>query len=173
MKSKKASVSHRERLIEELKRDPALSAEYLNVAAEGGDAQSYLLALRTVAEAQGMSKIAKAAGVPRESIYRALSPKGNPKLSTLTAVLKAADLRMTVATNARRFDSAMQSAPRNGPMSSRPRESKANNDRNRYSEKFLALGIMSSFWIAAYATMTRKALMLIDRHSGLRDGIQK
>ena len=45
MKSKKASVSHRERLIEELKRDPALSAEYLNVAAEGGDAQSYLLAL--------------------------------------------------------------------------------------------------------------------------------
>ena len=69
MKSKKASVSHRERLIEELKRDPALAAEYLNVAVEGGDAQSYLLALRTVAEAQGM---AKAAGVPRESIYRAL-----------------------------------------------------------------------------------------------------
>ena len=69
MKSKKASVSHRERLSEELKRDPALTAEYLNVAVEGGDAQSYLLALRTVAEAQGM---AKAAGVPRESIYRAL-----------------------------------------------------------------------------------------------------
>ena len=102
MKSKKASVSHRERLIEELKHDPALAAEYLNVAAEGGDAQSYLLALRTVAEAQGMSKVAKAAGVPRESIYRALSPKGNPRLSTLTAVLKAAGLRMTVAANARR-----------------------------------------------------------------------
>ena len=61
MKSKKASVSHRERLIEELKRDPALAAEYLNVAAEDGDAQSYLLALRTVAEAQGMTKVAKAA----------------------------------------------------------------------------------------------------------------
>jgi DNA-binding phage protein len=51
MKSKKASVSHRERLIEELERNPALAAEYLNAAAEGGDAQSYLLALRTVAEA--------------------------------------------------------------------------------------------------------------------------
>ena len=102
MKSNKTSVSHRERLIEEIKRDPALAAEYLNVAAEDGDARAYLLALRTVAEAQGMSKVAKAAGVPRESIYRALSPKGNPRLSTLTAVLKAAGLRMTVATNARR-----------------------------------------------------------------------
>ena len=102
MKSNKTSVSHRERLIAELKRDPALAAEYLNVAAEDGDAQAYLLALRTVAEAQGMTKVAKAAGVPRESIYRALSPKGNPRLSTLTAVLKAAGLRMTVATNARR-----------------------------------------------------------------------
>src|SRR5471030_1749988 len=98
----KTSVSHRERLNAELKRDPKLAAEYLNVAAEGGDAQSYLLALRTVAEAQGMTKVAKAAGVPRESIYRAISPKGNPWLSTLTAVLKAAGLRMTVATNARR-----------------------------------------------------------------------
>ena len=102
MKSKKASVSHRERLIEELKRDPALAAEYLNVAAEDGDAKSYLLALRTVAEAQGMTKVARAAGVPRESIYRALSPKGNPRLSTLTAVLKAAGLRMTVTTSADR-----------------------------------------------------------------------
>ena len=96
MKSNKTSVSHRERLIEELKRDPKLAAEYLNAAAEDGDAQSYLLALRTVAEAQGMAKVAKAAGVPRESIYRALSPKGNPRLSTLTAVLKAAGLRMAV-----------------------------------------------------------------------------
>jgi probable addiction module antidote protein len=174
MKSKKASVSHRERLIEELKRDPALSAEYLNVAAEGGDAQSYLLALRTVAEAQGMSKVAKAAGVPRESIYRALSPKGNPRLSDANG--RAQGRRSQDDRSHKRapvIDSAMQSAPRNGPMSSRPRESKANNDRNRYSEKFLALGIMSSFWIAAYATMTRKALMLIDRHSGLRAGIQK
>jgi probable addiction module antidote protein len=102
MKRSNVSVSHRERLIEELKQDPALAAEYLNVAAEDGDARSYLLALRTVAEAQGMAKITKAAGVPRESIYRALSPKGNPRLSTLTAVLKAAGLRMAVTTSARR-----------------------------------------------------------------------
>ena len=61
MKRNKASVSHRERLSEELKRDPALAAEYLNVAAAEGDAQSYLLALRTVAEARGITKVAKAA----------------------------------------------------------------------------------------------------------------
>lgn len=102
MKRNKTSVSHRETLIEELKRDPALAAEYLNVAAEDGDARSYLLALRTVAEARGMTKVAKAAGVPRESIYRALSPKGNPRLSTLTAVLKAAGLRIAVASTTRR-----------------------------------------------------------------------
>lgn len=107
MKGKKASVSHRERVIDELKRDPALAAEYLNVAAEAGDAQSYLLALRTVAEAQGMTKVAKAAGVPRESMYRALSPNGNPRLSTLTAVLKAAGLRMTVAIHPRRKSMAL------------------------------------------------------------------
>jgi probable addiction module antidote protein len=96
MKKSDLTVSHRERVIEELRRDPALAAEYLNAAVESGNAQAYLTALRTVAEAQGMAKIAKAAGVPRESLYRALSPNGNPRLSTLTAVLRAAGLRMTV-----------------------------------------------------------------------------
>jgi probable addiction module antidote protein len=90
------SVSHRERLIEELRADPELAAEYLNAAAEDGDPRIYLSALRTVAEAQGMAKIAKAAGVPRESLYRALSSAGNPRLTTLHAILKAAGLRMTV-----------------------------------------------------------------------------
>jgi probable addiction module antidote protein len=90
------SVSHRERLIEELRADPELAAGYLNAAAEDGDPRIYLCALRTVAEAQGMAKVAKAAGVPRESLYRALSAAGNPRLSTLHAILKAAGLRMTV-----------------------------------------------------------------------------
>lgn len=93
---KALTVSHRERLIEELRADPELAAEYLNAAAEDDDPRVYLFALRTVAEARGMAKVAKAAGVPRESLYRALSSNGNPRFSTLNAILKAAGLKMAV-----------------------------------------------------------------------------
>ncbi len=93
---KDLTASHRERLIEELRADPELAAEYLNAAAEDGDPRVYLTALRTVAEARGMAKVAKAAGVPRESLYRALSSGGNPRFSTLHAILKAAGLKMAV-----------------------------------------------------------------------------
>ncbi len=90
------TVSHRERLIAELRADSKLAAEYLNAAAEDKDRRIYLAALRTVAEARGMAKVAKAAGVPRESLYRALSSGGNPRLSTLHAILKAAGLKLAV-----------------------------------------------------------------------------
>ena len=93
---KDLTVSHRVRLITELRGDPELAAEYLNAAAEDGDARVYLAALRTVAEAKGMAKVAKAAGVPRESLYRALSPSGNPRFSTLHAILRATGLKMAV-----------------------------------------------------------------------------
>jgi len=93
---KELTVSHRERLVGELRSDPALAAAYLSEAAEDGDPRVYLAALRTVAEAKGMAKLAKAAGVPRESLYRALSSSGNPRFSTLHAVLKAAGLKMAV-----------------------------------------------------------------------------
>lgn len=93
---KTLTVSHRERLVGELRADPRLAAEYLNAAAEDGDPRVYLAALRTVAEAEGMARLAKAAGVPRESLYRALSPVGNPRFSTLHAILKAAGLKLAV-----------------------------------------------------------------------------
>ena len=93
---KDLTVSHRLRLIAELRGDPELAAEYLNAAAEDGDARVYLAALRTVAEAKGMAKVAEAAGLPRESHYRALSSSGNPRFSTLHAILMAAGLKMAV-----------------------------------------------------------------------------
>lgn len=93
---KALTVSHRARLIAELRGDPSLAADYLNAAAEDSDSRVYLAALRTVAEAQGMAKVATAAGVPRESLYRALSSNGNPRFSTLHAILKAAGLKMSV-----------------------------------------------------------------------------
>lgn len=90
------TVSHRTRLIAELRADPKLAAEYLSAAADDRDPRIYLAALRTVAEAQGMTKVAKAAGVPRESLYRALSSTGNPRFSTLHAILRAAGLKFAV-----------------------------------------------------------------------------
>jgi probable addiction module antidote protein len=93
---KALTVSHRERLVAELRADPRLAAEYVNTAAEDGNPRVYLAALRTVAEAEGMAKVAKAAGVPRESLYRALSPGGNPRFSTLHAILKATGLKLAV-----------------------------------------------------------------------------
>ena len=100
-KRKDLTASHRERLIGELRADPGLAAAYLNAAAEDEDSRVYLVALRTVAEAEGMAKVAKAAGVPRESLYRALSSGGNPRFSTFHAILKAAGLKLAVARDRR------------------------------------------------------------------------
>ncbi|HTV65558.1 MAG TPA: addiction module antidote protein [Bryocella sp.] len=97
MKSK-ASISHEEAVIRELRKNPEFAAEYLKAALEDADDPGVLLiALRHVAEARGgVAKVAKAAGIERESLYRALSPRGNPRLSTLVAVTKAMGLKITV-----------------------------------------------------------------------------
>src|SRR6202162_5332630 len=95
---RKASASHDEATIRELRKNPEFAAEYLRAALEDNDEPSLLLvALRRVAEARGgIAKVAKAAGVESESLYRALSVRGNPRLSTLLAVAKAVGLRLTV-----------------------------------------------------------------------------
>lgn len=94
------SRPHDEEIIEELKNNPKLAEEFLRVALaevgeEGGD---FLLqkTLRLVAEARGVAIVAKAAGIPRESLSRALSKRGNPRLSTLQAVTSAMGLQLTV-----------------------------------------------------------------------------
>ena len=90
MKSK-TSVSHDEVMVKKLRKDRTFAVEYLKAAMEDTDEpQVLLVALRHIAEARGgMAKVAKAAGIERESLYRALSPRGNPRLSTLFAVTKA------------------------------------------------------------------------------------
>ncbi|MFM9890020.1 MAG: addiction module antidote protein [Rickettsiales bacterium] len=96
-----AAVPHDIGVIEELRNDPKLAEEFLRMAlAEAGDENGdYVLqqALRLVAEARGMGRVAKAAGIPRESLSRALSKRGNPRLSTLQAVTHALGLKLTVA----------------------------------------------------------------------------
>ncbi len=92
------SVSHDECMIQELREDPDFGLAYLKVAFEDVENPGVLLiALRRIAEARGgIAKIAKAAGIERESLYRALSAKGNPRMSTLVAVTRAMGLRLTV-----------------------------------------------------------------------------
>jgi probable addiction module antidote protein len=94
-------VSHREREIEELREDRELAVDYLRLAMESlddpEDRAAGLLALRTIVEAYGgLGAIAAEAGISRESLYRALSPKGNPTLKTMIAVLKAVGMRLSV-----------------------------------------------------------------------------
>jgi probable addiction module antidote protein len=52
--------------------------------------------LRAVAESVGMTALAERSGLTRAGLYRALSEEGDPKLSTLTAILEALGLRLSV-----------------------------------------------------------------------------
>jgi probable addiction module antidote protein len=84
-------------MIRRIRKNPEFAAEYLKSALEDADEPRVLLiALRHVAQARGIARIAKAAGIERESLYRALSARGNPRLSTLYAVAKAVGLRLTL-----------------------------------------------------------------------------
>jgi len=96
----KASISHDEALVKELRERPDFAAEYLKEALEDTEEPEVLLiALRRVAEARGgIARVARAAGVERESLYRALSRRGNPRWSTLLAVTRALGLKLTVET---------------------------------------------------------------------------
>ncbi len=77
--------------------DGELTSEYLREVLEQSDTpEELLLGLRRIAEAQGMSRVAEAAGLSRESLYRSLSATGNPRLSTLVAVLRVAGLKLSV-----------------------------------------------------------------------------
>ena len=106
----KASRPHDEAMVELLREDPAFADEYLAASLEAIDEprgrEALLLALRQVAQAQGMDAVAQRAGIQRESLYRALSPNGNPTLKTLLAILNAAGLRLAV-TRAGQREAAM------------------------------------------------------------------
>ncbi len=100
MKSKIHSprVFHDATVGERLKKDSVFASEYLKAAMEEEDEPPVLLiALRRIAKALGgISQIAKKAGIERESLHSALSGRGNPRYSTLSAVAKAVGLRRTV-----------------------------------------------------------------------------
>ena len=76
--------------------DPVEAAAYLDAALAEGDMDGFLLALRDVAEARGMTQAARAAKLNRENLYRMLASHGNPQLSSLNALLHSLGLRLAV-----------------------------------------------------------------------------
>ena len=91
------SKNYQDSLLESLV-DASEAAAYLNAALEDGDNEVFLLALRNVADARlgGMSKLANATGLNRESLYRMLSDNGNPELNSLSRLLQALGLKLAV-----------------------------------------------------------------------------
>jgi probable addiction module antidote protein len=77
--------------------DPALALETINQILEDGDQAELLIVLRQLAQAfGGVQAVAEQAQLNPTQLYRTLSPKGNPALSSLTAILKAMGLRLAV-----------------------------------------------------------------------------
>jgi len=76
-------------------RTPEERAEYLNLVLADGDPVEVRDALNLVARAQGMSGIAKAAGVTREGLYKTLGEKGNPEFATVLRIIGAMGIRLT------------------------------------------------------------------------------
>lgn len=87
---------YKEHLLEQL-HDPDEAAAYLNAALHNDDPHVFLLALRDIAEAQGgMSWLANQSDLNRESLYRTLSLRGNPRLFSLVSVLSAVGLELSI-----------------------------------------------------------------------------
>jgi probable addiction module antidote protein len=93
-----------------LLRSKAEIAAYVEAVLEDGDTRAIPVALRTVAEAGGgMAALANKTKLSRETLYRTLSDRGNPRLDTLTAILAAYGMRLSVRSAAK---SRTRSVPR-------------------------------------------------------------
>lgn len=74
--------------------DEEVIAEYLTAAAEDKNPDVLLRALSEVAKARGIAQVAAAAGLGRESLYKALAPGSHPRFETISAVLRALNVRL-------------------------------------------------------------------------------
>ena len=94
---KRPTTSYQEDLIKELQ-DQAEAIAYLNAALMDEDARIFLVALKNVLEAQGLgvADVATAANLNRENLYRMLSKRGNPKLTSIIPVLHSLGFSLAV-----------------------------------------------------------------------------
>ena len=85
---------------EKLSTDEELAAEFLRVCAkdysENGDKEELLSSLKLLAEAKGLSKLARQTGLSRNVFYQSLAPQGNPRLDTLLVILKCLNLKLEI-----------------------------------------------------------------------------
>ena len=72
-------------------------AAYLDAVLEDGDPDLLKAALGDIARAKGMTELARAAGLGRANLYKALSPEGNPEFGTVLKVMRALGLKLKVA----------------------------------------------------------------------------
>ncbi|KGT90179.1 addiction module antidote protein [Enterobacter cancerogenus] len=96
---KKKAVSHDDAMVTELRENPDYAEIYLQTALEDiyeeGGIAAFLIALRRVVEARGgISEISRKSGLSRQQLYKTLSEKGNPTLTTLTEITRAAGVRL-------------------------------------------------------------------------------
>lgn len=96
---KKTAVSHDDAMVAELRANPDYAEIYLQTALEDiyeeGGIAAFLIALRRVVEARGgISEISRKSGLSRQQLYKTLSEKGNPTLTTLTEITRAAGVRL-------------------------------------------------------------------------------
>lgn len=83
-------------IVDSLDSDERIAA-YLDAVLEDGDPQLIVAALGDIARAKGMTEVARNAGLGRQSLYKALSPEGNPEFATVLKVIKSLGLRLTVS----------------------------------------------------------------------------
>lgn len=86
---------------EHLETDEDMAA-YLEAALAEGDPALVAAALGDIARAKGMTHVARETGLGRESLYKALSPTGNPELATILKVIAALGLELHAAPAATR-----------------------------------------------------------------------
>lgn len=76
--------------------DEATIAEYLTAALEDPNPEMFLIAVKDVARARGMSQLAKDSGLGRESLYKALAPGAKPRYDTVVKVIHALGVTLQV-----------------------------------------------------------------------------
>jgi probable addiction module antidote protein len=86
----------------EVLQDPKAAAVYLDECLADGNLELFTESLRHVAQARpgGMTSLSQTADLGRETLYRTLSKKGNPRLDTLNKLLSAMGLRLAVIAEA-------------------------------------------------------------------------
>lgn len=89
--------SHEVATVESMRKDSKFAAEYLNAVLAEGDQEELMIALRYMAQAfGGVQKLAESAQLNATTLYRTLSPRGNPELRSITALLNSMGMRLAV-----------------------------------------------------------------------------